>query len=106
MSTAEEQQLAQLYRTRRTPEFVDVPELAFLMIDGHGDPNVSDTYRGGAVRRCAASYGAQVARQARGRAWTIAVMPLEGLWWAVDMVGVLDRRQVGVGLDDDDHAAG
>ena len=23
---------------------VDVPELAFLMVDGHGDPNVSPAY--------------------------------------------------------------
>jgi hypothetical protein len=30
-----------LYRARQTPEPVDVPEFAFLMCDGDGDPNVS-----------------------------------------------------------------
>ena len=27
------------------PVLVDVPELSFLMVDGHGDPNVSQDYR-------------------------------------------------------------
>ena len=32
-------ELKQLYSAQQAPELVDVPELSFLMIDGHGDPN-------------------------------------------------------------------
>ena len=33
------------YSAARKPALVDVPELSFLMIDGHGDPNTSPEYR-------------------------------------------------------------
>jgi hypothetical protein len=42
-------QLRQLYSARPTPELIDVPELNFLMIDGHGDPNRSPRYQAVAV---------------------------------------------------------
>ena len=29
----------ELYAARREPTLIDVPEMAFLMIDGHGNPN-------------------------------------------------------------------
>lgn len=38
-------ELTGLYAARRSPAVVQVPELAFLMIDGHGDPNTSGEYR-------------------------------------------------------------
>jgi hypothetical protein len=34
-------ELSALYSAKRGPAFVDVPELPFLMIDGHGDPNTA-----------------------------------------------------------------
>jgi hypothetical protein len=36
--------LPELYSATRRPGLVDVPELAFLMIDGHGDPNRAPEY--------------------------------------------------------------
>ena len=33
--------LSALYSAGRQPAFADVPELPFLMIDGHGDPNTA-----------------------------------------------------------------
>ncbi|WP_181779955.1 GyrI-like domain-containing protein [Pseudonocardia pini] len=68
---------------RDSPQVVDVPDLQYLMIDGHGDPNTS-------VRDAAISalyplaYALKFAsRKELGRDYV--VMPLEGLWWAEDM---------------------
>ena len=84
MSTAEQQQLAQLYRARRSPSLVDVPELAFLMIDGHGDPNVSDTYRAALQALYSVSYGLKFAvKRAGGPVYRVG--PPEGLWSVPDM---------------------
>ena len=86
MSTAEQQQLAQLYRARRSPSLVDVPELAFLMIDGHGDPNVSDTYRAALQALYSVSYALKFAvKRAGGPVYRVG--PPEGLWSVPDMAG-------------------
>ncbi len=37
------------------PAIVEVPELAFLMVDGRGDPNTSEAYEQRAARRSTAS---------------------------------------------------
>ena len=64
-------------------EIVDVPELSFLMIDGHGDPNTSAAYREAIQALYATSYAVRAAaREGSGRVHTVA--PLEGLWSAQD----------------------
>jgi hypothetical protein len=40
---------------------VEMPELAFLMIDGHGDPNVSIEYREAVEGLYAVSYAVKFA---------------------------------------------
>ena len=37
-------ELRECYSAQRTPVLVQVPELTFLMVDGHGDPNTSPSY--------------------------------------------------------------
>jgi hypothetical protein len=65
-------------------EIVDVPELGFLMIDGHGDPNTSVAYRDAVQALYAISYAVRaVGKQTLGRVHTVA--PLEGLWSAEDL---------------------
>lgn len=65
-------------------QVVDVPEMAFLMIDGHGDPNTSSAYRHAVEALFAASYAVRaVARGSLNRVHTVA--PLEGLWSAEDL---------------------
>lgn len=65
-------------------EFVDVPEMGFLMVDGHGDPNTSSAYREAVEALYATAYAVRaVARTRLGRVHTVA--PLEGLWSAQDM---------------------
>jgi hypothetical protein len=64
-------------------EIVDVPELGFLMIDGHGDPNTSAGYREAVEALYTASYAVRAAAKTRlGKVHTVA--PLEGLWSAAD----------------------
>ncbi len=62
---------------------VDVPELRYLAVDGHGDPNTSAAY----VNAVEALYGVAYAlkfasRKADGRDFVVG--PLEGLWRADD----------------------
>jgi hypothetical protein len=67
---------------RNTPQFVEVPDLRYLMIDGHGDPN--SPVRAAAVAALyPVAYALRFAGKALGR--DHVVMPLEGLWWADDM---------------------
>lgn len=84
MTTTPETTIAQLYRASRTPHLVDVPELTFLMVDGHGDPNTSDDYAAAVAALFAVAYALRfAARRAGGPDEKVG--PLEGLWWVPDM---------------------
>ncbi|SOD97665.1 GyrI-like domain-containing protein [Blastococcus haudaquaticus] len=74
-----------LYAPRRgVIELVDVPEMGFLMIDGHGDPNTSVAYRDAVEALYTLSYAVRaVAKAELGTVHTVA--PLEGLWSAADL---------------------
>jgi hypothetical protein len=76
-------QCGPLYRARRTPGLVDVPPLQYLMIDGHGDPNLAPEYTEALQALYAVAYGVRFAvRRSGGEDFT--VMPLQGLWSAAD----------------------
>nr|WP_275585544.1 GyrI-like domain-containing protein [Blastococcus saxobsidens] len=63
---------------------VDVPEMAFLMVDGSGDPNVSSAYREAVETLYVTSNAVRaVAKRTLRRVHTVA--PLEGLWTAEDL---------------------
>ena len=62
---------------------VDVPEMSFLMVDGHGDPNKSQAYQEVLNALYAVSYTTKFALKRRGVEYTVP--PLEGLWWERDM---------------------
>ena len=73
------------YRAR-AGEFriVDVPDLRYLMIDGHGDPNTSPAFTDATEALYPLAYTLKFAsKRTLGRDYV--VMPLEGLWWADDM---------------------
>jgi hypothetical protein len=76
--------IASLYRAAVSPRMVDIPELSFLMIDGHGDPNTSREYQHAIQALFTVSYSLKFAIKRSGGA-NRKVGPLEGLWWAVDM---------------------
>ncbi len=67
------------------PEIVQVPELAFVMIDGHGDPNTSKEYADAIEALYSLSYTLKFALK-KEQGLQFRVGPLEGLWWAKDMV--------------------
>jgi hypothetical protein len=82
--------VTRLYRAASNPELIQVPELAFLMIDGHGDPNTSPRYQEAVGALYAVSYAAKFALERSGGP-DIKVAPLEGLWWAKDMTSFTAR---------------
>jgi hypothetical protein len=72
------------YRAKRdSPQVVDVPDLQYLMIDGHGDPN-SPVYEDAVSALYPVAYTLKFASR-KNLDRDYVVMPLEGLWWADDM---------------------
>lgn len=63
---------------------VDVPDLQYLMIDGHGDPNTSPTFSQALEALYPVAYKLKFASK-RELDRDYVVPPLEGLWWAEDM---------------------
>lgn len=78
-------ELRELYGAGREPAIVEVPELAFLMIDGHGDPNTSVEYGEAIEALYAIAYSAKFAVKRGPKGVDFGVMPLEGLWSTSDM---------------------
>ena len=76
-------ELGRLYRARREPAIVDVPEMSFAMIDGRGSPTDSADYMEaiGALYGVAYTLKFMVKRSPGGLDYT--VMPLETLWWTL-----------------------
>ncbi len=64
---------------------VDVPPMNFLMVDGEGDPNISQPYADAIEALFAVSYTVKFMVKKGEFAIDYGVMPLEGLWWADDM---------------------
>ena len=78
-------ELADVYSAGTTPALVQVPELRFLMIDGHGDPNSSPDYPAAVEALYTVAYTIRFALKRGPAAVDAPVMPLEGLWWVPDM---------------------
>ena len=68
------------YRASAQPRLVEVPELAFLMIDGEGDPATSPRYTDAVETLYAVAYAARFDLK-RAAGVDTKVRPLEGLWW-------------------------
>ncbi len=73
------------YRARRGElRVVDVPDLQYLMVDGHGDPNTSADFTEAVAALYPVAYRLKFAsKRELGRDYVVP--PLEGLWWADDM---------------------
>lgn len=69
---------------------VEVPRLAFAMVDGKGDPNVAPAYATAVQWLYAVSYALKFMSK-KELARDYAVPPLEGLWWADDTDSFLTR---------------
>ncbi|MGW5384556.1 GyrI-like domain-containing protein [Nocardia sp. NPDC003963] len=73
------------YRARQGGfQVVDVPDLQYLMIDGHGDPNTDPAFAHATEALYPLAYKLKFASK-RDLGRDYVVMPLEGLWWSGDM---------------------
>ncbi len=78
-------ELRELYAPAREPSLVEVPDLAFLMIDGHGDPNTAPEFSEAIEALYAVAYAAKFAIKRAPEGIDYGVMPLEGVFWTADM---------------------
>ena len=79
-------ELKHLYKaSAKKIDVVDVPALNYLMIDGHGNPNTSQSYVEAVGALFSVSYTAKFMIKKGTIEVDYSVMPLEGLWWADDM---------------------
>ena len=70
---------------------VEVPDMQYLMIDGHGDPNTSPDYADALRALYPVAYKLKFASK-RDLGRDYVVPPLEGLWWAEDMAFFTSAR--------------
>jgi hypothetical protein len=78
-------ELRELYAPAREPSLVEVPDLAFLMIDGHGDPNTTPEFSEAIEALYTVAYTAKFAIKRAPQGIDYRVMPLEGVFWTADM---------------------
>ncbi|MCL2504312.1 MAG: GyrI-like domain-containing protein [Coriobacteriia bacterium] len=90
-----------LYLPKTTPSVVDVPEMAFIMIDGKGDPNTCDEYKSALEVLYGLSYAIKMSKKSGMQPegyYEYVVPPLEGLWWGTDGyfdgVSVIDKDRL------------
>ncbi|MBQ1049698.1 GyrI-like domain-containing protein [Micromonospora sp. C51] len=70
---------------------LDVPDMRYLMIDGHGDPNTSPAFTTAVEALYPVAYKLKFASKRHlGRDYVVP--PLEGLWWAEDMAAFTTSR--------------
>ena len=76
--------LKEFYSPPKKFVIVEVPEMQFLMVDGHGDPNVAQEYQDALEALYALAYKIKfISKVQLGKDYVVP--PLEGLWWAEDM---------------------
>lgn len=74
-------ELREFYAAGVEPVIVDVPEFAFLMIDGRGDPNAVPEFGQAIEALYSIAYSAKFAVKRAATGTDYSVMPLEGLFW-------------------------
>ena len=80
--------LKQLYIPPKEFVVLDVPEMQFVMVDGHGDPNTAQEYKDAIEALYAVAYKMKFfSKKTLERDYPVP--PLEGLWWAEDMTTFL-----------------
>lgn len=72
-------------------DLVEVPSMAFLMIDGHGDPNSAPAYADALATLYPVAYALKF-HSKRELDRDYVVPPLEALWWAQDMAVFTSAR--------------
>jgi len=73
----------ELYQPGAKPSIIEVPEMVFIMIDGRGDPNTSETYQTALEVLYGLSYAVKMSKTGGAQPegyYDFVVPPLEGLW--------------------------
>ena len=73
-----------LYLPKITPNVIDVPEMIFIMVDGKGNPNTSESYKSAIEILYGLSYSIKMSKMSGAKPkgyFEYVVPPLEGLWW-------------------------
>jgi hypothetical protein len=84
--------LKQFYIPPKEFVMVDVPEMQFVMVDGHGDPNTAQEYQDAVKALYAVAYKMKfISKKTLEKDYTVP--PLEGLWWAEDMATFSNREK-------------
>lgn len=87
-----------LYIPGKKPYIVEVPKMTFIMIDGSGNPNTSETYQAALETLYGLSFTIKMSKMNGSQPdgyFEYVVPPLEGLWWtygiAFDGINVTDK---------------
>ena len=79
-------ELKHLYKpSAKKVDIVEVPQFNYLMIDGEGDPNTSQSFQDAIEVLYPLSYTLKFMIKRGEIGIDYGVLPLEGLWWADDM---------------------
>ena len=89
-----------LYLPGAKPAIIDVPPMAFIMVDGRGDPNISASYQAALEVLYGLSYAIKMSKMGGTQPvgyFDYIVPPLEGLWWladgAFDGIHITDKNE-------------
>jgi hypothetical protein len=77
----------------KVPVIVEVPELAFVMLDGRGDPNSAEEYQAALQALYGVAYTLKFTLKKAAPERDFKVAPLEGLWWTDGEPPSLDALQ-------------
>jgi len=84
-------ELSEFYSPPAKFVIVDIPEMRFLMVEGHGDPNVAQEFQDAVGALYALAYKIKfMSKNQLGQDYVVP--PLEGLWWAEDMEAFTTAR--------------
>ena len=75
------------YFPKTAPSVIEVPEMVFIMVDGEGDPNTSESYQTALEILYGLSYSIKMSKKGAASPsgyFEYVVPPLEGLWWFKD----------------------
>jgi hypothetical protein len=75
------------------PAIVDVPDLAFLMVEGRGDPETAESYHQALEALYSLAYTLKFTLKKTDPERDFKVAPLEGLWWADAEAPSMDELQ-------------
>lgn len=76
-----------LYMPKKKPSIIEVPEMVFIMVDGRGNPNTSESYKNALEILYGLSFTIKMSKMSGTQPegyFDYVVPPLEGLWWADD----------------------